>query len=219
MGQILLVRHGQASWDGEDYDVLSEVGHRQGELLGAALAARDIRPDLVVTGGMRRHRETVENLVDGASLGHVGVELDAGWDEYDHVSMLAQVPTSFAGDKPSAAEFQAWMEQATDRWVRGENAEDYHEPFAEFTDRVEVALRRTAEAAEGRTALVVTSGGPISWVTTTLLGGDAALWSRLNVVCVNSGVTKLVTGRRGVTLVSFNEHTHLESQPGLLTYR
>ena len=219
MGQLLLVRHGQASWDGEDYDVLSEIGHRQGELLGAALAARGIRPELVVTGGMRRHRDTVENLVAGAGLGHVGVELDAGWDEYDHVSMLAQVPTSFAGDTPSAAEFQAWMEQATDRWVRGENAEDYHEPFAEFTDRVEVALRRTAEAAEGRTALVVTSGGPISWVTTTLLGGDAALWSRLNVVCVNSGVTKLVTGRRGVTLVSFNEHTHLESQPGLLTYR
>jgi broad specificity phosphatase PhoE len=219
VGQILLVRHGQASWDGEDYDVLSEVGHRQGELLGAALTARGIRPDLVVTGGMRRHRETVENLVAAANLGHVGAELDAGWDEYDHVSMLAQVPTSFAGDKPRAAEFQAWMEQATDRWVRGENADDYHEPFADFTDRVEAALRRTAEAAEGRTALVVTSGGPISWVTTTLLGGDAALWSRLNVVCINSGVTKLVTGRRGVTLVSFNEHTHLESQPGLLTYR
>lgn len=219
MGQILLVRHGQASWDGDDYDVLSEVGHRQGELLGAALAARGIRPDLVVTGGMRRHRETVENVVAGANLGHVGVELDAGWDEYDHVSMLAQVPTSFAGEKPSAAEFQSWMEQATDRWIRGENAEDYHEPFAEFTDRVDAALRRTAAAAEKRTALVVTSGGPISWVTAALLGGDAGLWARLNVVCVNSGVTKLVTGRRGVTLVSFNEHTHLESQPGLLTYR
>jgi broad specificity phosphatase PhoE len=219
VGQILLVRHGQASWDGDDYDVLSEVGHQQGELLGAALAARGIRPDLVVTGGMRRHRETVENLVAGATLGHVGVELDAGWDEYDHVSMLAQVPTSFAGDKPSAAEFQAWMEQATDRWIRGENAEDYHEPFADFTGRVEAALRRTATAAAKGTAVVVTSGGPISWVTASLLGGDAALWSRLNVVCVNSGVTKLVTGRRGVTLVSFNEHTHLESQPELLTYR
>ena len=219
MGQLLLVRHGQASWDGEDYDVLSEVGHRQGELLGAALAARGIRPELVVTGGMRRHRDTVENLVAGAGLGHVGVELDAGWDEYDHVSMLAQVPTSFAGDKPTAAEFQAWMEQATDRWIRGENAEDYHEPFADFTGRVEAALRRTATAAAKGTAVVVTSGGPISWVTASLLGGDAALWSRLNVVCVNSGVTKLVTGRRGVTLVSFNEHTHLESQPELLTYR
>jgi hypothetical protein len=56
-------------------------------------------------------------------------------------------------------------------------------------------------------------------VTTALLGGDPALWSRLNVVCVNTGVTKVVTGRRGATLVSFNEHTHLEGEPELLTYR
>ena len=219
MGQLLLVRHGQASWDGEDYDVLSERGHRQGELLGAALADRGVRPDLVVTGGMRRHKDTVENLVAGAGLGHVGVELDVGWDEYDHVSMLAQVPTEFAGEKPTAAEFQSWMEQATDRWITGANAEDYHEPFADFAARVGSAFRRAAELAQGRVVLVVTSGGPISWVTASQLGGDASLWSRLNVVCVNTGVTKLVTGRRGVTLVSFNEHTHLESQPDLLTYR
>jgi broad specificity phosphatase PhoE len=218
MGQVLLVRHGQASWDGDDYDVLSENGHRQGELLGAALAARGVRPDLVVSGGMRRHRETVENLVDGAGLGNVSVELDPGWDEYDHLSMLAQVPTSFAGEKPTAAEFQAWMEQATDRWIRGENAEDYHEPFAAFTGRVETALHSAVGGTRG-TTVVVTSGGPISWVCASLLGGGASLWSRLNVVCVNAGVTKLVTGRRGVTLVSFNEHTHLEGVPDLLTYR
>jgi broad specificity phosphatase PhoE len=219
MGQVLLVRHGQASWDGEDYDVLSERGHRQGELLGAALAARGIRPDIVVSGGMRRHRETVENLVAGAALGSVSVRIDAGWDEYDHVSMLAQVPTEFAGDEPTAAEFQAWMEQATERWVRGGNAEDYHEPFAAFTARVDEALGRAVEAVGRGTALVVTSGGPISWVTASQLGTDPAVWSRLNVVCVNTGVTKLVTGRRGVTLVSFNEHTHLEGPPDLLTYR
>ncbi|RNM12476.1 histidine phosphatase family protein [Nocardioides pocheonensis] len=219
MGQVLLVRHGQASWDGADYDVLSDRGHEQARLLGAALSARGIRPDVVVSGGMRRHRETVEGLVAGGGFGGVDVELDRGWDEYDHVSMLAQVPVSFAGEKPSAAEFQAWMEQATDRWIRGEHAEDYHEPFAAFTGRVEEALRNTVGGAGG-TTLVVTSGGPISWTTAALLGGGAALWSRLNVVCVNSGVTKLVTGRRGVTLVSFNEHTHLEGRdPELLTYR
>lgn len=218
MGQLLLVRHGQASWDGDDYDVLSDVGHRQGALLGAALAARGIRPDLIVSGGMRRHRETVENIVAGGGYGDVAVETDAGWDEYDHVSMLAQVPTTFAGERPTPAEFQAWMEQATDRWIRGEHADDYHEPFAEFTARVDAALRRAVGGAHG-TTLVVTSGGPISWATASLLGGGAALWSRLNVVCVNSGVTKLVTGRRGVTLVSFNEHTHLEGEPDLLSYR
>jgi broad specificity phosphatase PhoE len=219
MGRLLLVRHGQASWDGDDYDVLSERGHRQGSLLGEALRSRGLRPDVVVTGGMRRHRETVENVVAGAGLADVAVEVDAGWDEYDHVSMLAQVPTSFVDDRPTAAEFQAWMERATDRWVRGDNAEDYHEPFAAFTGRVDGALRRAVESASGATVLVVTSGGPISWVTTSLLGGEPALWSRLNVVCINTGVTKLVTGRRGVTLVTFNEHTHLEGDPDLLTYR
>jgi broad specificity phosphatase PhoE len=218
VGQVLLVRHGQASWDGDDYDVLSETGHRQGELLGAALAARGIEPDIVVSGGMRRHRETVENVLDGAGLGSVSVEVDQGWDEYDHVSMLAQVPTTFAGEKPTPAEFQAWMEQATDRWIRGEHGDDYHEPFAAFTGRVDGALRRAVGGSHG-TTLVITSGGPISWVTAALLGGGAALWSRLNVVCVNTGVTKLVSGRRGVTMVSFNEHTHLEGEAGLLTYR
>lgn len=218
MGQVLLVRHGQASWDGDDYDVLSETGHRQGELLGATLAARGIRPDVVVSGGMRRHRETVENIADGAGLGPISAELDPGWDEYDHVSMLKQVPTSFVGEKPTPAEFQAWMERATDRWIRGEHEDDYHEPFAAFTARVDDALHRAVGGAQG-TTLVVTSGGPVSWATATLLGGGAALWSRLNVVCVNTGVTKLVTGRRGVTMVSFNEHTHLEGESGLLTYR
>jgi broad specificity phosphatase PhoE len=218
MGQILLVRHGQASWDGDDYDVLSELGHEQGRRLGSALAERGIRPDNVVSGGMRRHRETLEAVLAGAGHESVPVDVDPGWDEYDHVSMLAQVPTAFAGDKPTSTEFQAWMEQATDRWIRGENAEDYHEPFAAFTERVEAALHR-AVGGGGGTTLVVTSGGPVSWVCADLLGGGASLWSRLNVVCVNAGLTKLVTGRRGVTLVSFNEHTHLEGEAGLLTYR
>lgn len=217
MGQILLVRHGQASWDGDDYDVLSDIGHEQGRLLGKALAARGVRPDVVVSGGMRRHRETVENLLAGAGLDKLDVEVDRGWDEYDHVSMLAQVPTRFVGERPTAAEFQAWMEQAAARWTSGENDEDYHEPFAEFADRVGEALQRAA--APTGTVVVVTSGGPISWVGASLLGGGAELWSRFNVVCVNSGVTKLVSGRRGITLVSFNEHTHLEARPELLTYR
>jgi broad specificity phosphatase PhoE len=217
MGQVLLVRHGQASWDGEDYDVLSDRGHEQSRRLGAALSARGVRPATVLRGNMRRHRETVESVLVGAGHDSVDVEVDDGWDEYDHVSMLAQVSATFADGQPSAAEFQAWMERATDRWVGGEHAGDYREPFAAFTARVDEALAR-AVARDG-TTLVVTSGGPVSWACTALLGGAAELWSRLNVVCVNAGVTKLVTGRRGVTLVSFNEHTHLEGEPGLLTYR
>ena len=44
-------------------------------------------------------------------------------------------------------------------------------------------------------------------------------WSRLSKVVVNSSVTKVVLGRRGTSLVSFNDHGHLEGREGLLTYR
>lgn len=224
MGQVLLVRHGQASWGSDDYDVLSETGWEQSRALGDDLRARGVEPSLVVHGTMRRHRETSE----GAGLG-VDVVVDPGWDEFDHLGMLAAVPSPFEGREPTRAEFQAWFEEATDRWTGGEHDAEYVEPFAAFGDRVAAALRRTAEAAEesggSGTAIVFTSGGPTSWATTTLLGAEldgparVRLWRRLNPVCVNSGVTRVVSGRRGLTLVTFNEHGHLDRTPNLLTYR
>jgi broad specificity phosphatase PhoE len=222
VGQLLLVRHGQASWDAEDYDVLSEVGWAQSRLLGEALAARGVRPDRVVTGGMRRHRETAEAVLE--SLSYDGpVDADPGWAEFDHVAMLAAHPAPFDGRAPSKAEFQAWFEEATDRWTGGEHDPEYAESFRSFTDRVDRALEQTAAAGPDGTVLVLSSGGPIAWASATLLTDDpaarAGLWRRLNPVCVNSGVTRLVTGRRGTTLVTFNEHGHLDGVDGMLTYR
>ena len=222
MGQILLVRHGQASWDSDDYDVLSPIGWEQSRLLGKALAARAIEPDLVVTGGMRRHRETAEGCL--AELGVAAdVESDPGWDEFDHVSMLSRLPAPFEGRQPTKAEFQEWFESASDRWTGGEFDGDYTESFEAFTGRVDDALRRTADKAGSGTAIVFSSGGPIAWSTARLLSDDPdvakGLWRRLNPVCVNSGVTRLVTGRRGTTLVTFNGHAHLDGVPDALTYR
>jgi broad specificity phosphatase PhoE len=67
MGVVLLVRHGQASFGTDDYDVLSETGWEQARLLGAWLAGRGVTPDVVVRGGMRRHRETAEG--DAGEIG------------------------------------------------------------------------------------------------------------------------------------------------------
>src|SRR6478752_3003430 len=60
MGVVILVRHGQASFGTDDYDVLSETGWEQGRLLGAWWRDRGVTPDAVVRGGMRRHREYAE---------------------------------------------------------------------------------------------------------------------------------------------------------------
>lgn len=222
MGQLLLVRHGQASWDCDDYDVLSETGWEQSRLLGKALAARGIVPDLVVTGSMRRHRETSQACLGELSVSPA-VSVDAGWDEFDHVAMLSAHPAPYGDRKPTKAEFQEWFEAATDRWTAGSHDEEYAESFTAFTERVGSTLRRTAEGVGSRTALVFTSGGPIAWATACLVTErrEAAgeLWRRLNPVCINSGVTRLVTGRRGTTMVSFNEHAHLDGVPDVLTYR
>ena len=222
MGQLLLVRHGQASWGAADYDVLSETGWEQSRLLGRALADRGIVPDVAVQGGMRRHRETAEACL-GELSGDPEPLVDDGWDEFDHVAMLEKLRAPFEGRQPTRAEFQEWFEAATDRWTGGEYDEEYTEPFGAFTDRVESALRRTAERVGSGTALVFSSGGPISWAAASLLCDEAEpaqkLWRKLNPVCVNSGLTRLVNGRRGTTLVSFNEHAHLDGVPDVLTYR
>jgi len=213
VGRLLLVRHGQASWGADDYDVLSPLGHQQGEALGKIWKLRGLAPDRVISGGMRRHRETAE------AAGLTVTEVDTDWAEFDHVAMLARVPMPEAADTDRAA-FQQWFETASNRWTDGVE-DDYDESFAAFTGRVSAALARAA-AYDGTTA-VVTSGGPIAWVSASLLADDqparTTLWHRLNRVCVNTGVSHLVSGRRGTNLVSFNEHTHLEGRSDLLSYR
>jgi broad specificity phosphatase PhoE len=220
MSVILLVRHGQASWGAADYDELSEAGHVQGAVLGRALAARGVQPTHVVAGSMRRHDQTARAVADAAGWPRE-LTVDDGWNEFDHVQMV-EVHGRPEGGEPGGAmsrqEFDAWFDAARERWSRGGHDDEYDEPFHAFTERVESALRRTrAGLGSGDVAVVFTSGGPISWVATTLLGGGADLWTRLNPVTVNTSVTKLVVGSRGTTLVSLNEHGHLE--PGRVTYR
>lgn len=219
MSVVLLVRHGQASWGAADYDVLSPLGGRQARVLGEALAARGLAPDRVVHGAMQRQRETARLLAEGAGWDHVPVE-DARWDEMDHLQVLDRAPRE-ATEPPTRAEFQQWFEEATRRWTGGGFDDEYDESFPSFGARVHDALAAATDGlARDGVAVVVTSGGPVAAVATELLGGDATTYGRLAPVVVNSSVTKLVVGRRGTTLVSFNDHSHLEAPgSGLLTYR
>ena len=67
--------------------------------------------------------------------------------------------------------------------------------------------------------MVFTSGGPIAGLTTQLLEAGTPTYHRLAAVVVNACITRIVTGRRGTTLVSFNEHGHFAGRDRLLTYR
>ena len=228
MGVVLLVRHGQASFGADDYDVLSETGWEQSRLLGAWLAERKVVPDVVRRGGMRRHRETVDGMVAGGAW-EVPVEVDTGWDEFDHLGVVAAHP-EVAGD-PAAVQgldrrgFQSLFERATARWTAGEHDADYPESYPAFVARVRAGLERACAAAgPGGTVVAVSSGGPIAAACAALVdptGDDPAvlarLWSRFNTVTVNTSVTRVVVGSTGPRLLTFNEHAHLEGEH--LTYR
>ncbi len=226
MSVVYLVRHGQASFGRSDYDRLSPLGEQQSARLGTALAARGVKPDLVVSGAMNRHLRTAELALDAAGLS-ARVETDAGFNEFDHDQIvLAHKPayrhravmlSDLARTRQPARAFQEMFEQATQRWVAGDGT--YAESFATFCERADAAVRRTAEAVgKGQTALVFTSAGPIAAVVSRLLTGTDDLWLKLNPVAVNTAVTKIVSGRRGLTVVSVNDHSHLEGTD-LLSYR
>lgn len=213
MSVVLLVRHGQASFGADDYDVLSAAGEEQSRILGASLAHRGSAPALSVRGAMKRHRQTAE------AAGFADSMVDDGWNEFDHVQVLAaHTPPESAEAVSENRAFQQWFEQATQRWMDGSHDDEYDESFHAFTTRVDSALQRVVERLEpGQDAVVFTSGGAIAAVGSALLGGGQQLWQRLNSVTVNTGITKVVAGARGLTLVSFNDHVHLE--PDRVTYR
>lgn len=210
MGQIVVVRHGQASWGAADYDVLSDLGEEQATAVGAALA--DLSPDVVVSGSMLRQRRTAE--LAAAAAGWTTTPLvDARWNEMDHLAVLAAQPTDFEGE-PDNRQFQAWFEAATDRWTSAEHDDDYDESYPMFRARVLEALNELSEVG---TAVVVSSGGPISALVADLLDAGLPTYRKLAPVVINASVTTIVSGSRGLTLVGFNDHRHLPGR--LLSYR
>ena len=222
MGVVILVRHGQASFGADDYDVLSETGWEQGRLLGDWLRARAEKPTAVVRGSMRRHRETCEAIRQSAS-GWTDAAVDPGWDEFDHLGVVTAYLDVPAGHLDNRA-FQRLFELATARWTAGEHDGEYDEPWSAFRARVTDSLEAAcARAGPGGTVVVVTSGGPIAAACAALIdpGADdvtfGRLWSRFNTTIVNSSFTRVVVGATGARILTFNEHPHLEDEH--LTYR
>ncbi|MBK3562468.1 histidine phosphatase family protein [Streptomyces sp. MBT62] len=210
MSVILFVRHGKASVGAADYDVLSDTGQRQSELLGTEFSRRGVSATRILTGRLNRQQQTAR-CTRLASNWSTVVEVDEAWNEFDHEDVVA---TRRRVDAPDAEP----LDRAIPRWSSGLHDHEYTEPFPAFTKRVDDAFRTlAAESASGETAVVFTSAGVIGWVAATLLGGGEQQWSALNRVAVNSGVTKVVVGSRGRTLVTFNEHSHLP--PQLVSYR
>jgi broad specificity phosphatase PhoE len=218
---LLLIRHAQASYGGPNYDVVSDLGRRQLAVLSRSLHRRGIEPARIITGSLRRQRETAR-----ACAGEAGAQdaVDTRWNEYDDDDVLTH--HSATGQRLdgsvtiSSRDFQVIIDAALERWIAAGDEGD-GETWPRFRARVIEALSDAVrDLGRGETALAVSSSGVIAALAASLLGLPDQAFLDLNRVSVNAGITKVIIGSRGITLVSYNEHGHLEeADAGLVTYR
>ncbi|MBC7414553.1 MAG: histidine phosphatase family protein [Herminiimonas sp.] len=226
MGQIFLIRHGQASFGSTNYDQLSARGVEQAGMLGKWFAQRQQGFDRIVTGTMTRHRQTAQACIGavGGMPGEGDWLADAGFNEYDHDEVLHRHRPEFAeaGEVRRFLEitenanrvFQGIFQAAMARWMDGAHDSDYREPWPVFRQRCVDALERlAASAAPSQSIAVFTSGGTIATLCQHLLHLPDSRLFNLNWALVNSAVTKLYyqAGDSELSLGYLNNYAHLET--------
>ena len=230
MAKIYLVRHGQASFTKLNYDQLSELGHKQGELIGQALTQREVEAGHVIVGDMQRHRETmIAAQKHWQSYGPV-IE-HAGFNEFDSDDVIACAFPQFKHkaaigawlltqkNRPKA--FQTMFSEAIQRWIEGSHDAEYIESWPVFTARIEAALVDVIQQSDGKDCVVFTSGGPVTAIARQCLGLSDHHAFELNWTLYNGGISQLLYNQDGkVSLASCNEHHHLaQAGKSFLTYR
>jgi broad specificity phosphatase PhoE len=221
---ILLIRHGQASFASEDYDVLSETGARQAALVHRTLAPVVPEPASLISGSLRRQLDTATPWTGQDPA----LTIDPRFNEYDagdvlgaHAAQGASLerPVDAAGQPLSSRDFQTLLDEALGAWIDAGAQGGASETWAAFSARCTAGLEAAMDGlGKGETGLVFTSGGVIGALAAALLGLPDRSMIAFNHVSVNGSISKVVGGRRGLSLISFNEHLHLEGE-GLVTYR
>ncbi len=215
MAELILVRHAQAAFGTDDYDRLTDLGHRQARWLGEYFAERGMAFDRVLTGTLRRHRETLQGIAETCP-GVPGAEPIPGLDEYQAELLVAAYAESRGvtyapGHSDRRAHFRL-LREVLYRWADGLLAPPGHRAFREFVAGARAALD-AARAGGARRVLVVSSGGPISALFGSVLGAAPRRIVDLNLQARNASVSELAFNERAVHCVSFNTIPHLD-RPG-----
>ncbi|WP_422419376.1 histidine phosphatase family protein [Pseudomonas sp. GZD-222] len=236
MGSIYLIRHGQASFGADDYDVLSPVGMRQSEALGEHLAQLGVRFDRCLAGDLRRQQDTARLAL--AAMHNAGcavpeLDTDSAFNEFDADAVIRDLLPGLLPQEPEALhilrngaqnrrEFQRLFALLIQRWHGGEHPSDCQESWQGFVDRVNTGLQRVLQQADnGDNIAIFTSGGTITALLHLVTRITASQAFELNWQIINTSLSQLKFRGREVTLASFNSQAHVQllKVPELITYR
>ena len=213
MGTLYLVRHGQASFGADDYDQLSGLGRRQSVRLGEYFAERGIHFDGLIAGTLRRHKQTLEGILEG--MNHAGEHLSwEGLNEYDSEAVIATVHPEKL-QKPTSPEMYRHhfrlLRDGLAQWMAGTTSPRGMPSYSDFVAGVAGALDHVRANHYGQTVLVVTSGGPIATAVGYVLGTKPEVTIDLNMRIRNTAITEFAFTPKRHMLVGFNATPHLDA--------
>ncbi|KJZ19274.1 histidine phosphatase family protein [Loktanella sp. S4079] len=202
MGEVVFVRHGQANSgakDEESYDKLSDLGHQQARWLGEYFQRQETPFEKVISGSLRRHRETAQGM------GFHAPNIDPRLNEMDYFNLGAALHDVHGVPMPGPEEFAEHIPQVMEAWHRAEIKGV--ETFASFEERVTGVLQEAAEP--GVRVLCVTSGGVIGMIMRHLLRLDPTRLAHVLLPIMNTSVHRVHVTPRGPILAGFNAVPHL----------
>ncbi|MEC5211776.1 broad specificity phosphatase PhoE [Polaromonas sp. CG_9.5] len=236
MGTLYLVRHGQASFGAEDYDLLSPMGHQQSRRLGEYFKDKGVRFDAALSGTLKRQVQTLAGICEGMgrtfesshaptaanSAADAALGMDSrplphlfwpGLNEFDSAAVIATIhPYPLA--KPDTPELYKHhfrlLKDGLAQWMAGVVSPYGMPHYNEFVAGITGALEYIRTHCQGN-VLLVSSGGPISTAVGHVLGTSPETTIELNLAIRNSSVTEFGFTPKRQRLVTFNTLPHLDA--------
>ena len=215
MSEIYLVRHGQASYGAEDYDQLSELGYQQSHWLGEYFSQRNISFDRVLSGNMKRHKQTVEGLSSGLGQ-QFETEEFPGLNEYDfdqiykaYQSLIGHEGLGRGDDKRA---FYSTLRKSLYCWAEDKLDENLlPETWTSFQSRVSAVIQEVLATDTGKeTVLIVSSGGAIATWARLVLEAPVSTAIELNLQLRNSSFSHYFFNGGRIQLSGLNNIPHLD---------
>lgn len=213
MAELVLVRHGQASFGSENYDKLSPLGHQQSKWLGEYFVSREMHFDAAFCGDLVRHKETMSGIQSAFPKAPDHEILD-GLNEFAFQNLLKkyveQHPDQAPSDKNNPKEIYRLLKNAMRAWMQNEITGELPETWADFERRVADSLSHFQKYWSGKKVLVVSSGGAIAMAISQILNTAKETVIELNLQQKNSGFAHCHFNERSIRLTGFNFVPHLD---------
>lgn len=240
MSTLFLIRHGQASFGAEVYDVLSPAGILQSRLLGAYFAEMGRSIDAVYSGPRKRQVDTAAHMREAARIQGFALPetvILEELDEYPFEAIMKRTVASLAAEDPAFAgliaesgeaagparerrsHFEDLFQRVMRRWIRDELELGGLETYGAFVARVQRGLATIrAREKRGRTLCAVSSAGAISISAMVALGVSDDTAFKLGWTLANSSISEFRYRDDDLFLAAFNSLPHVRHRD-LITYR